>query len=97
MFSLTPYRYLNIALFQVGDILPKEGGTKSEMTIHMDEIVWPGGAVFPPKGKPDKRFFRLVTLEEPPYIKYVPPDSETGKCSLHSVPCKLNKLADSKA
>ena len=59
------------------------------MSIEMDEIVWPGGAVVPPKGKPDKRFFRMVTLEEPPYIIYVPPDPETRKCGLHSVPCKL--------
>lgn len=78
---------------QVGAIVPNKEG---DMEIEMDEVVWPGGAVFPPKGRPEKRFFRLVTLEEPPYIKYIAPDPVTGKCGIHSVPCKLNRSDDPK-
>ncbi|XP_052268514.1 glutamate receptor ionotropic, NMDA 2B-like [Dreissena polymorpha] len=76
---------------EVGDIVPKKNGDKSEMTLEMNEVVWPGGAVSPPKGRPEKRFFRIVTLKEEPYIMYVPPDAETGKCTGYSVPCKLNQ------
>ena len=68
---------------------PKRVDHATEMNIELDEIIWPGGAVVPPKGKPEKRFFRIVTLREEPYIKYVPPDSETNECGVHSVPCKL--------
>jgi hypothetical protein len=63
---------------------------KMDMEIEMDEIVWPGNAVFPPKGKPDKRFFKIITLKEEPYIVYVQPEAETGKCGSHAVPCHLN-------
>ena len=70
-------------------MFPKKTKDGAEMSIELDEIVWPGGAVVPPKGKPDKRFFRIVTLKEDPYIMYVPPDPLTETCGIHSVPCKL--------
>ncbi|XP_045213754.2 glutamate receptor ionotropic, NMDA 2B-like [Mercenaria mercenaria] len=73
----------------VGTISPKEVNGKMDMRIEMDEVVWPGNAVFPPKGKPERRFFKIVTLKEPPYISYVPPDAETGTCGSHAIPCKL--------
>ncbi|KAL4240267.1 Glutamate receptor ionotropic [Mactra antiquata] len=76
-------------LVPVGHIVPEEVKGKIGMKIKMDEVVWPGNAVAPPKGKPEKRFFRIVTLKEAPYIIYVPPDPLTGKCSVHAVPCRL--------
>ena len=60
------------------------------MTVETDEIVWPGGMPVPPKGKPEKRSFRVVTKMEEPYIIYLPPDKQTGKCGHHEVPCMVN-------
>jgi len=70
--------------------VPQKVGSHTQMTIHMDEVVWPGGSLSPPVGKPEQRFFRIVTLREVPYIIYVPPDAATGECTQDSVPCKLN-------
>ncbi|XP_052790381.1 glutamate receptor ionotropic, NMDA 2B-like [Mya arenaria] len=73
----------------VGNIVPLKVGHITQMTIQMDEVVWPGGAVSPPLGKPEKRFFRIVTFKEEPYINYLSPDLGTGQCTHHAVPCKL--------
>jgi len=42
------------------------------MVIQMKEITWPGGQSNSPKGKPDRRYFRIVTLKEDPYVMYQP-------------------------
>lgn len=55
----------------------------------MHDVTWPGGALFPPKGKPEKRYFRIVTLKEKPYVIYRETGSETQQCSVHEVPCRL--------
>ena len=57
------------------------------MAIEKDEIVWPGKMAKPPRGKPAKRYFRVVTKQQEPYTLYLPPDPETGKCGHHQVPC----------
>lgn len=55
----------------------------------MKEIAWPGGKNKPPKGKPEKRHFKIVTLKEDPYVMYRELDKTTGLCGHHSVPCRL--------
>ena len=57
------------------------------MTFETDEIVWPGKMAKPPRGKPEKRYFKVVTKQEEPYMIYLPPDPETGKCGHHQVQC----------
>ena len=41
--------------------------------IDIKDIVWPGGAMKPPDGIPEKRFVRVTFLEEDPYIMLNPP------------------------
>ena len=77
-------------IFQVGRITPKVQGTRIEMAVETDEIVWPGMMAVPPKGKPEKRAFKVVTKQEHPYVIYIPADQETGKCGHHEVPCFVN-------
>ncbi|XP_060076117.1 glutamate receptor ionotropic, NMDA 2B-like [Ylistrum balloti] len=74
---------------EVGQWIPYTTYRRSEMRIQMKEIVWPGGKNKPPKGKPEKRHFKIVTLKEDPYVMYRDPDKVTGKCGHHSVPCRL--------
>ncbi|KAL3877864.1 hypothetical protein ACJMK2_035508 [Sinanodonta woodiana] len=75
----------------VGKLLPVKNSTGHfEMAIQMNEITWPGRSTFPPKGKPDRRLFRIATLSEPPYVIYINPDETTGKCGHHAIPCQVN-------
>lgn len=73
---------------QVGKWVPRTTGRKTEMDIEMDDITWPGNARSPPKGKPDRRHFRIVTFKEDPYVKYRELN-EDGRCGHHEVPCRL--------
>ena len=43
--------------------------------IDIKDIVWPGGALKPPEGIPEKRFVRVSFLEEDPYVMLGPPTS----------------------
>ena len=43
--------------------------------IDIKDIVWPGGALKPPEGIPEKRFIRVSWLEEDPYVMPGPPTS----------------------
>ncbi|KAJ8317860.1 hypothetical protein KUTeg_002951 [Tegillarca granosa] len=51
----------------VGKWTPQVEKKKAVMGLEMHDVTWPGGALFPPKGKPEKRYFRIVTLKEKPY------------------------------
>ncbi|XP_021352359.1 glutamate receptor ionotropic, NMDA 2B-like [Mizuhopecten yessoensis] len=62
---------------------------KIEMKLEMQGITWPGKMPFPPKGRPERRFFRIATLEEQPYVMYKDPDNSTGDCGPPSIPCRL--------
>ncbi|CAC5378723.1 GRIN2B [Mytilus coruscus] len=73
---------------QVGNWVPRQSGGRTEMDIEMNDITWPGDSKSPPKGKPDRRHFRIVTLKEEPYVKYRKLNSER-KCGHHEVPCRL--------
>ncbi len=39
------------------------------------DIVWPGDALKPPEGLPEKRFIRVSFLEEDPYVMLGPPST----------------------
>ncbi|KAL8576689.1 hypothetical protein ACOMHN_025164 [Nucella lapillus] len=54
----------------------------------MNDIVWPGGSSIPPSGMPARRYLRIATLDENPYVMYADPGHE-GACSDHSVPCRV--------
>ncbi|XP_033739104.1 glutamate receptor ionotropic, NMDA 2A-like [Pecten maximus] len=62
---------------------------KIEMKLEMQGITWPGKMPSPPKGRPDRRFFRIATLEELPYVMYKDLDNSTGECGPPSIPCRL--------
>lgn len=62
---------------------------KIEMKLEMQGITWPGKMPSPPKGRPDRRFFRIATLEEQPYVMYKDPENSTGDCGPPSIPCRL--------
>ncbi|KAK3090570.1 hypothetical protein FSP39_012761 [Pinctada imbricata] len=74
---------------EVGAWTAKQNGTTAKMRIEMKGITWPGNSPIPPTGKPDKRFFRIVTYKEDPYIMYRERDKDTGRCAYPSVECKL--------
>lgn len=79
-------------LFKVGRWVPVESNTKNkaEMVVEMSGITWPGNSILPPLGKPEKRFFRIVTLKEQPYVFYLDNDAN-DKCVPPSVPCRVMK------
>ena len=58
------------------------------MNIEMNDITWPGDTKSPPKGKPDRRHFKIVTLKEDPYVMYRKLNAEK-KCGHHEVECRL--------
>lgn len=77
---------------EVGRWVPVESNTKNkaEMVVEMSGITWPGNSILPPLGKPEKRFFRIVTLKEQPYVFYLDKDAN-DKCVPPSVPCRVMK------
>ncbi|KAH3884309.1 hypothetical protein DPMN_008288 [Dreissena polymorpha] len=75
---------------KVGRIYPKVENRETVLAIETNEIIWPGLQATPPIGRPEKRFFRLVTKEEKPFVMFVAPDAVTGKCGHHAVPCLVN-------
>ncbi|XP_052800896.1 glutamate receptor ionotropic, NMDA 2B-like [Mya arenaria] len=74
----------------VGRIYPKVENRETVLTIETNEIIWPGLSASPPIGRPEKRFFRIVTKEEEPFVNFVAPDEITGQCGHHAVPCFVN-------
>ena len=84
-YTVLTIHYLYI---QVGKWVPRTFGHKTEMNIEMNDITWPGNSKSPPKGKPDRRYFRIVTFKEDHYVKYRELN-EDGRCGHHEVPCRL--------
>lgn len=80
------------SLLKVGGWVPVKSNIthKSEMRVEMTGITWPGNTVLPPLGKPEKRFMRIATLKEKPYVFYVDRDAN-GKCVPPAVPCRVMK------
>ncbi|XP_078319619.1 glutamate receptor ionotropic, NMDA 2B-like isoform X2 [Crassostrea virginica] len=77
---------------EVGRWVPVESKTnqESEMVVEMSGITWPGNSVLPPLGKPEKRFLRIVTLKEQPYVFYLDKDAN-DRCVPPAVPCHVMK------
>ena len=42
--------------------------TSLEEALDIKDIVWPGKALKPPEGLPEKRYIRVTFLEEDPYV-----------------------------
>ncbi|XP_045171588.2 glutamate receptor ionotropic, NMDA 2B-like [Mercenaria mercenaria] len=74
---------------KVGRLYPKVEGTQVSLTLDIDEIIWPGKLPTPPRGKPEKRAFKIATKEEEPFMIFIPPALD-GKCGHHQVPCLVN-------
>lgn len=47
----------------------------AEDLLDIKDIVWPGLALKPPEGLPEKRFIRVTFLEEDPYVMLSPPST----------------------
>ena len=59
--------------------------------LDIKDIVWPGNALKPPEGLPEKRFIRVSFLEEDPYIMLSPPST----CATNKgVICQVGSDAD---
>ncbi|XP_046372595.2 glutamate receptor ionotropic, NMDA 2B-like [Haliotis rufescens] len=56
--------------------------------LSMRRITWPGEALGPPKGKPKRRFLRIATLRENPYVIYQEMP-QGGVCGPHTVACEV--------
>lgn len=74
---------------KVGHIHPKVEGTEINLSLDIDEIVWPGRLPTPPKGRPEKRFFHIATKQEEPFMIFLPPEQD-GACGHHQIPCLVN-------
>ncbi|XP_060599941.1 glutamate receptor ionotropic, NMDA 2B-like isoform X2 [Ruditapes philippinarum] len=88
-----PRRFINTQWDKVGRIYPRAEGNDISLNLVIDEIVWPGRLATPPKGRPEKRSFRIVTKEEQPFMIFLPPEPN-GKCGHHQVPCLVNTGRD---
>nr|XP_034313531.1 glutamate receptor ionotropic, NMDA 2B isoform X4 [Crassostrea gigas] len=77
---------------EVGRWVPVESEikNKAKMMVEMSGITWPGNSILPPLGKPEKRFFRIVTLKEQPYVYYLDKGAQEN-CVPPSVPCRVMK------
>uniref|UniRef100_K1Q588 Glutamate [NMDA] receptor subunit epsilon-2 n=1 Tax=Magallana gigas TaxID=29159 RepID=K1Q588_MAGGI len=77
---------------EVGRWVPVESEikNKAKMMVEMSGITWPGNSILPPLGKPEKRFFRIVTLKEQPYVNYLDKGAQEN-CVPPSVPCRVMK------
>lgn len=53
----------------------KEENLRSGGVLDIKDIVWPGKALKPPEGLPEKRFIRVSFLEEDPYVMLSPPST----------------------
>ncbi|KAK3091474.1 hypothetical protein FSP39_020086 [Pinctada imbricata] len=51
--------------------------------------MWPDRSGTPPKGRPAKRFFRISTLQEEPYVMYRRPNNRTGQCTEPAGKCRI--------
>ncbi|XP_056020166.1 glutamate receptor ionotropic, NMDA 2B-like isoform X2 [Ostrea edulis] len=59
---------------------------KPKLELH--GITWPGDRKLPPRGRPERRYFSIATLEEEPYVMYTK-RNERGACNPPAVSCKI--------
>ncbi|KAK6170534.1 hypothetical protein SNE40_018908 [Patella caerulea] len=71
-------------------------GSWNKQGLLMKDITWPGEAAGPPRGKPARKFVRVVTLQENPYVIYLPSDPITGGCNPTAVPCRVYERDENK-
>lgn len=57
--------------------------------LELNGITWPGDKKIPPRGRPERRFFTIATLEEEPYVMYTK-KNEKGTCNPPAVSCRIN-------
>ncbi len=58
--------------------------------LDIKDIVWPGMALKPPEGLPEKRFVRVSFLEEDPYVMLSPPSAcRVGSGGNKGVLCQM--------
>lgn len=68
---------------------PRREGYNVETQIELQGISWPGNEPFPPLGRPARRFFKIATLAEAPYVMYRSRDNQTGVCNYPAVDCRI--------
>lgn len=56
--------------------------------LELKGITWPGDKKIPPRGRPERRFFSIATLEEEPYVMYTK-RNEKGACNPPAVSCRI--------
>ena len=64
---------------------------KDSGKINIKDIVWPGGALKPPEGIPEKRFVRVTFLEEDPYVMLGPPTTCAANKGIICQACSQNQ------
>ena len=69
---------------QIGQWKPSSG-------LITQDVMWPGGATSPPRGRPEKSHIRIVTFQELPYVIYSEMDLETKRCPPQSLMCRVHK------
>ncbi|XP_062581711.1 glutamate receptor ionotropic, NMDA 2B-like isoform X2 [Saccostrea cucullata] len=57
--------------------------------LELNGITWPGDRKIPPRGRPERRYFSIATLEEEPYVMYTK-KNEKGTCNPPAVPCRIH-------
>ncbi|XP_050393483.1 glutamate receptor ionotropic, NMDA 2B [Patella vulgata] len=62
--------------------------------LKMRKITWMGGSLSAPLGKPARRFVRVATLKEEPYVMYEEMPAEG--CSSHAVLCRIYPRGEGK-
>ncbi|XP_061181697.1 glutamate receptor ionotropic, NMDA 2B-like isoform X2 [Saccostrea echinata] len=56
--------------------------------LELKGITWPGDKKIPPRGRPERRYFSIATLEEEPYVMYTK-RNEKGTCNPPAVSCRI--------
>ncbi|XP_054718947.1 glutamate receptor ionotropic, NMDA 2B-like [Uloborus diversus] len=65
-------------------------GVWTDTGLDIKDIVWPGNSPVPPPGVPEKFNLKVTFLDEPPFVNVLPPDNETGECTIsRSVRCRI--------
>lgn len=84
-------KYVELDVLNLGnDGYWEEIGHWKASGLEIRDIVWPGGALVPPKGVPEKFNLKLTFLDERPFVIIGQPDNETGECeSGRAVKCRV--------
>ncbi|XP_064478765.1 glutamate receptor ionotropic, NMDA 2B-like [Ornithodoros turicata] len=84
-------KYVELDVLNLGkDGFWERIGGWTESGLEIKDIVWPGGALVPPKGVPEKFNLKVTFLDERPFVSIGQPDNETGECeSSRAVKCRV--------